>query len=94
MFERKCLSRRARASTFAGGRCHVGRAGDGWGAVGAVGGGAGQMAAEAAGVRAGGDGAPCLAWGPGCELGDMPSVLSVPLRLGRPLPLTHFRLQP
>jgi len=40
MFERKGLSRPTRAATFAGGRCHVGRAGDGWGAVR---GGAGQM---------------------------------------------------
>jgi len=47
----------------------------------------GRAAAEAAGGQAGGDsgsvtsglgcgdGAPCLAWGPGCELGDMPPVL-------------------
>jgi len=41
-----------------------------------------------------GDGAPCLAWGPGCEFGDMPPVLGIPLRLGRPRPPTHFRPQP
>ena len=46
MFERKGLSRRTRATTFAGGRCNVGRAGDGWGAVR---GGAGQMSRTSSG---------------------------------------------
>ena len=66
----------------------------------------GRAAAAAAGGQVGGDGgsvtsglgcgggAPCLAWGSGCELGDMPPVLGIPLRLGRPRPPTHFRPQP
>jgi len=41
-----------------------------------------------------GDGTPYLAWGPGCELGDMPPVLGIPLRLGRPRPSTQFRPRP
>ena len=51
-----------------------------------------RAAAEVAGGQAGedggsvtsglgcGDGAPFLAWGPGCKFGDMPPVLGIPLR--------------
>jgi len=56
----------------------------------------GQAGGDGGSVTSGlgcGDGAPCLAWRLGCELGDMPPVLGIPVRLGRPRPPTHFRPQ-